>query len=122
MTTFDQIAENTSVGRDLAFTEEERKSLVQGEAQGGLYCNACERCVPGCPKGLPIPELMRAFMYAYGYGSPALGRELVAAAGVRPDPCSGCASCTASCVKRFDVRERIRDVSRLAAVPEEFLS
>jgi len=66
MTTFDQLADNAAVNQDLAFTEEERKALVQGEAQGGLYCNACERCVPGCSKNLPIPELMRAYMYAYG--------------------------------------------------------
>lgn len=122
MTTFDQLAENAAVNQDLVFTEEERKALVQGEAQGGLYCNGCERCVAGCPKHLPIPELMRAYMYAYGYGSPALGRELVAINGVQPNPCADCRTCTASCIKGFNLREKIADVSRLAAVPEEFLS
>lgn len=122
MTTFDQLADNAAVNQDLAFTEEERKALVQGEAQGGLYCNACERCVPGCSKNLPIPELMRAYMYAYGYGSPALGRELVTINGLQPNPCADCRTCTADCVKGFDLREKIADVSRLAAVPEEFLA
>ncbi len=122
MTAFDQLAENVTVNSDLTLTEEETRALAMGEALGGLYCNGCERCKTGCTRHLPIPELMRAYMYTYGYGSPRLGREVVAGLRLSSSPCQDCSACTARCVKGFPIREKIADVARLAEVPEEFLA
>jgi predicted aldo/keto reductase-like oxidoreductase len=66
--------------------------------------------------------MMRAYMYAYGYGSARMAKELVARAGINASPCVGCHTCTVSCPKGFAVRERIADVARLQSMPEEFLS
>jgi predicted aldo/keto reductase-like oxidoreductase len=120
--TFDQLAENASVNEDLTLTEEERKALTIGALEQGLYCNACSNCVSSCRKALPIPELMRAYMYTYGYADPGLGKELVEELSLSPSPCGDCESCTSKCVKRFDVRARIEDVLRLKSVPREFLA
>lgn len=122
VTTFDQLAENLSVNLDITLTEKEKNDLAEGETHGGLYCNGCKHCTSTCPRSLPIPELMRAFMYTYGYGSPKLGRSLVSTLHVSPQPCEGCQVCTAQCIKGFDMRGRISDVARLQSVPEEFLS
>jgi predicted aldo/keto reductase-like oxidoreductase len=121
-TNFDHLAMNISVNQDLAMTDGERSDLALGKSESGLYCQGCENCAPGCPKGLPIPEIMRAYMYTYGYRQPELAQTLLAELGLPEEPCSNCSQCTAQCVKGFDIAERISDVCRLARVPSEFLS
>jgi predicted aldo/keto reductase-like oxidoreductase len=122
ITSFDHLKENTSVNFDLALTPQEKTDLVQGALQGSLYCDGCEACVPGCPKRLPIPDLMRAYMYAYGYGNAAMARDLLAGLRVGDRPCEGCAGCSASCAKDFPLREKIADIGRVVGVPEELIS
>jgi uncharacterized protein len=122
VTTFDMLAENLRVNEDLGMTDKEKADLAYAGTERGLYCQGCEQCTDGCTKGLPIPEMMRAYMYTYGYGSPAQGRELLAKLGVQSDPCRDCSDCLAECSKGFNVREKITDVSRLHNVPEEFLA
>lgn len=122
ITSYDELEADFSVAADLTLSETEKAELRLGDLRGGLYCNGCETCTGTCARSLPIPDLMRGYMYTYGYGNAVMGRDLVLAAGGGADPCSGCASCTAQCVKGFDLRARLGDVSRLAAIPEELLS
>jgi len=121
-TNFDHLTMNISVNTDLAMTDDEKASLALGKTEGGLYCQGCEHCVPNCPKGLPIPDMMRAYMYTYGYRQPEMAQSLLRSLDVQENPCSDCGHCTAVCRKGFNVAERIADVSRLVNVPEEFLS
>jgi predicted aldo/keto reductase-like oxidoreductase len=121
-TTFDQLKEDWSVVADIRLTPEEMKDLRLGEPVAGLYCQHCEHCVPGCPKGLPIPDLMRGYMYAYGYRNLQAAHELVGSLEIGEDPCGSCAACTAVCVKGFDVADRVRDIGRLRAVPGDFFA
>jgi predicted aldo/keto reductase-like oxidoreductase len=121
ITNFDQLAMNVGVNRDLTLTKEEAADLTVGKSQGGLYCQGCEQCVPNCPKGLPIPEIMRAYMYAYGYRESRLAHALLSDLNVSEHPCTGCSHCSVVCAKNFAVPERITDVARLLSVPEEFL-
>jgi hypothetical protein len=37
-------------------------------------------------------------------------------------PCGACASCTAVCAKGFDIADRVKDISRLRAVPGDFFA
>ncbi len=122
-TTFDQLKENWSVVSDITLSSEELRDLRLGEqVAGGLYCQQCGQCLQGCPKGLPIPELMRSYMYAYGYRNLGLAHELVGSLDVPENPCGSCDSCTAVCAKGFDVGDRVRDISRLRAVPGDFFA
>ncbi len=122
ITTFEHLAENASVNQDLTLTQQEKDDLAGGKAQGSLYCQGCEECKPGCSRNVPIPELMRAYMYTYGYGNAPMAHELLRGTGIAANPCVGCPECTAVCRQGFPVRERITDIARLAAVPPEFLS
>lgn len=122
ITTFDQLSENASVNEDPTLTPEEKADLAAGDSQGGLYCQACEQCTPLCRKMLPIPEMMRAYMYAYGYRQPLMAQDLLAGLPLPVNPCAGCGVCTVACAKGFPVAERIADISRITAVPAEFLS
>lgn len=121
-TTFDQLKEDLTVMTDLKLTPAELKDLRLGEQVAGLYCQQCGRCVPGCPQALPIPSLMRGYMYAYGYRNLQAAHELVGSLDMAENPCGSCASCSAVCAKGFDVADRIRDIARLRAVPGDFFA
>ncbi|MBL7112806.1 MAG: aldo/keto reductase [Bacteroidales bacterium] len=119
--TFDQMEQDLEVMRDIILTDDELKSLQLAAAETGLYCQGCESCIVGCQKNLPIPDLMRAYMYAYGYSQMEKAQRTVAEANVIENPCSGCQVCTAHCVKGFKLAEKIGKISRISSIPEDFL-
>jgi predicted aldo/keto reductase-like oxidoreductase len=121
-TTFDQLKEDLTVMTDLKLTPEELKDLRLGEQVAGLYCQQCGQCLAGCLKSLPIPDLMRSYMYAYGYRNLQAAHELVGSLDVPENPCGSCASCTAVCAKGFDIADRIKDIARLRTVPGDFFA
>ena len=120
--TFDQMEEDLEVMRDVSLTDDELKLLQLASAQPGLYCQGCESCIAGCQKDIPIPDLMRAYMYAYGYGQMEKAYRTVAETNVYENPCSGCQVCTAHCVKGFNLAEKIGRISRISRVPLDFLA
>jgi predicted aldo/keto reductase-like oxidoreductase len=122
ITSYDHLSQNASVMRELALTPEETLEITAGKSESGLFCTGCDSCVDTCRRMLPMQDLMRSYMYAYGYGETALARELLSTIHVDNAPCHDCSSCTATCAKGFDLRDRITDISRLAHVPEEFLA
>jgi len=122
ITTFDMLAENASVNQDLTMTDKEKGDLALGHSEPGLYCQGCERCVPHCPERLPIPDIMRSYMYAHGYNNAAMAQTLLAELQLPSHPCADCTECQVTCAKGFRVAERIADVTRLTSVPAEFLS
>jgi len=121
-TTFDQLKEDWSIVTDIAITPQELKDLHIGEQVAGLYCQQCGQCVAGCPKSLPIPDLMRGYMYAYGYRNLQAAHELVGSLELDGESCGSCASCSAVCAKGFDIADRVRDISRLRNVPGDFFA
>jgi uncharacterized protein len=121
-TTFDQLKEDLSVWSDLTMTDQEIRDLRLGEQVAGLYCQQCGACESGCARNLPIPSLMRGYMYAYGYRNLQAARDLVGSLEVAGNPCGSCASCSAVCAKGFDLRDRVSDIARLKAVPADFFA
>jgi predicted aldo/keto reductase-like oxidoreductase len=120
MTAFDQLEDDLEVMTDLTLTEQELKDL-RLNAQAGLYCQSCKKCLPGCPQRLPLPEIMRSYMYAYGYRNLGLAQDLLEEIDLPENPCRDCTTCTARCVKGFDLADRVKDIARLRDVPAEFL-
>ena len=120
MTAFDQLQTNLDVLRDPVMSDEEKKALEQPKLVG-FYCQGCEACRGPCREGLPIPELMRSYMYAHAYRNREAAQALLTELRMPGSVCSSCDSCSVTCRKGFDVRERIRDVVRLRDVPREFL-
>jgi aryl-alcohol dehydrogenase-like predicted oxidoreductase len=122
ITAFEHLTSDLEVMTDITLSSAEKEDLLAAETNKGLYCNACSNCVPGCRNGLPVPELMRAYMYAYGYGNLPMASELLSQYAVENDPCSGCDVCTAECVKGFNLKNRISDITRLKNVPYDLIS
>jgi predicted aldo/keto reductase-like oxidoreductase len=122
ITTFDQLHSNLAVMENLRLTRQENKDLkLQGSVEG-LYCQGCNTCTGQCPKALPIPAMMRAYMYAYGYRNLGAAQDLLLSLDTSSDPCRGCPGCTVSCSQGFDVAGRISDVARLRDVPSSFIA
>ena len=121
-TTFDQIQSSLSVMADLALTRKEREDLKLQGSIPGLYCPECDTCAGQCPKGLPIPDLMRAYMYTYGYRNYGAAQDLLLSLGVPSDPCRDCQDCPVKCARGFNVADRISDVIRLKDVPTSFFA
>jgi predicted aldo/keto reductase-like oxidoreductase len=119
----DQLYEALSVMENLTLTPQEKADLKlnQGGSSTGLFCSQCEECIPQCPADLDIPTLMRSYMYAYGYESPAKARETLDFIDLSNVPCLNCESCSVICSSGFDVKRKVTDIARLKDVPEEFL-
>ncbi|MBS2212274.1 aldo/keto reductase [Carboxylicivirga mesophila] len=119
--TIDQLEESWGIMEKLKLTKEEERDLEFARDYAGLYCNACNQCDGQCHKNLPIPEIMRSYMYTYGYRDMGKAKELLANMGLVNDPCSDCSDCAVSCVKQFAVGDKVKAVSRLMDVPDEFI-
>jgi predicted aldo/keto reductase-like oxidoreductase len=121
MTDFDQLDLNVKILSDISISDDEKKDLILARNETGLYCTGCLKCIGTCSKRLPVPDLMRAYMYAYGYSDRRLAYSLLSELGANENPCKDCSGCKVSCTKNFNIREKIADISRLVKVPEDFL-
>ena len=123
MNTFEQLEMYWSLMNDLTLTPEEESDLRLGESLGltGLYCSNCKQCLPQCPFGVDIPKLMRSYMYAYGYRKPSKAKETLQLVDTGKIKCSECSSCDIDCSMGFNIRKKIKDITRIADIPDEFL-
>jgi predicted aldo/keto reductase-like oxidoreductase len=118
---FEQIELNIKLLSNLELTEQEQQDLKSDGTSAGLICVGCEQCVPQCPNKVPIPDLMRAFMYAYGYSNPNLAREVVDNLSIEQTACNKCPICNVECRLGFDIQGKAKDILRIREVPKEFL-
>jgi len=121
-TTFEHLETDLSIMDDLTLTEPEKKELQKEASVRGSYCQGCRKCLGPCPERLPIPDLMRAYMYTYDYRNLALAQDLVVSLNLPSRVCEDCSQCTVKCSIGFNVSGKIRDIVRLRDVPSEFLA
>lgn len=121
-TTFDQLELDLTVLKDFSLTKAERENLRKAALQSSFYCQGCGRCLTQCVGQLPIPDLMRASMYLYGYRNLVAAQDLLFSLVLPSSPCAECSACPVQCLNQWNVRERIRDVVRLREVPSEFIA
>jgi predicted aldo/keto reductase-like oxidoreductase len=121
MTTFDHLETNLKVLADLNMSDQEKKDILIASSDQGMFCTGCNNCIKTCPVNLPVPDLMRAYMYAYGYSNLKMAYNLLGELGTGSSPCINCETCPIECTKNFNIREKITDVSRLVNVPSDFI-
>ena len=121
-TTFAQLEEDFSVVRDLEYTPEEKQFLndywnktTADPALGDIPCQGCEACLASCPNQVSIPDLMRTFMYASGYGNFEHARITYETIPLNNNlkQCNNCSYCTASCINGLDIPSNIRQLKAL---------
>ncbi len=115
-TNSDQLAQSFSVARGLELTAEEKAWLTDKNVRVALdFCRQCRTCLPTCPRGVDIPTLMRAHMYAANYANfehaRATFEEIPADASL--GNCSACAHCSARCANNVRIAERIADLKTM---------
>jgi hypothetical protein len=120
-TAFDELEMDLKIMEDMKMTKPEKAHLNHMLSTAGLYCQGCNKCLNACRQSLPIPDLMRAYMYLYGYRNLGAARELVASLRLPATVCGECAVCPVQCVSGFPVSSRVRDMARIREVPPEFL-
>ena len=120
-TTFDQLEVDLSILEDLSLTKSEKSHLQRANLTASLYCQGCGQCLNSCVQKLPIPDLMRSYMYVYGYRNLGEAQDLLLSLNLPANLCQDCGSCPVQCISGFNVSDRIRDVARLREVPPEFL-
>ncbi|MDR2361935.1 MAG: aldo/keto reductase [Prevotellaceae bacterium] len=87
-----------------------------------LYCQHCGNCVSQCTRHLPIPAMMRAYMYNFGYKHPSLSKETLLELAVTGNECTGCMACTVNCPSGFKVAEKIAAITPIVNVPSYYLT
>jgi uncharacterized protein len=122
VTAFQELEDNFEVNRDISLSSSEIQDLRLDQAEGGMYCFGCEKCIDQCPQRMPVPDIMRSFMYAYGYKDLSLARETMDSLNLREDACKDCTSCKVKCVQGFNVAEKIRKIDRVRHIPSDFLT
>ncbi len=122
VTAFHELEDNFEVNRAISLTGEELRDLRLNDQKGGLFCIGCEECLEQCPHGMPIPDFMRTFMYAYGYRDLSLARSTMDSLELCGDTCDNCDACRVTCTQGFNVAGRIKDIDRLRHVPSDFLA
>jgi len=121
-TSFEMLEESIGAAMSLSFTEEEKNYLAAANNLASMYCQGCDVCHGQCVKGLPIAPMMRAYMYNYGYKNPALAKRTIDDLALTGNPCSDCGACSVKCVAGFEVAQKVKDITRLQYVPQEFLA
>ncbi len=119
--TFEEMKTDLAVMENLALTNSEKRDLEKAASIPGLYCQGCGQCLKQCFAKLPIPDLMRAYMYVYGYRNLAHAQETILALSLPRSVCADCGQCPVQCSVGFDVPGKIRDIVRLRDVPSEFI-
>jgi predicted aldo/keto reductase-like oxidoreductase len=118
---YEEMKIDLSVMGDLSLTDVEMNDLKREDSYPGLFCQGCGQCLKQCPAELPIPDLMRAYMYLYGYRQPALAHSLLKSLELPRNYCDDCSSCRVVCQNGWKISEKICDIIRLRDVPPDFL-
>ncbi|MCD7976948.1 MAG: aldo/keto reductase [Tannerellaceae bacterium] len=119
---YDELEECLAATSNPVLTPSEQEYLAALCQKELLYCQQCGKCKSQCPEKLPIPDLMRAYMYAYGYKYSQLSKETLLELNLPENICSNCETCQVECVSGFKVAEKIAAITPVAHIPNEFLS
>jgi uncharacterized protein len=123
MSSLEELQKNLAMIQNLKMTDQEMKDLNLADlnAEPGLYCRQCKKCIPQCPHNLDIPTIMRSYMYAYGYKNTAQAWHTLERVDISGRPCTKCNSCSVNCTAGFDIKNKILDISRLKVVPRDLI-
>jgi predicted aldo/keto reductase-like oxidoreductase len=122
-TSFDLLDNCLEAAHSPKLGESDIKYLADLKKKELLYCQNCGNCVKQCSKHLPIPDIMRAYMYNYGYKYPLLSKDTLTELAIESNACSGCKKCTVThCASGFNITDKIAAITPIVDVPSHFLA
>ena len=107
---------------DPTLTDNDKSDLQREASLPSNYCQGCRQCLGQCLEKLPIPDLMRAYMYTHDYRNLALAQDLVISLGLPIRVCEDCSQCNVRCPSGFKISSKIRDIARLRDIPTTFVA
>ena len=121
MSNTQQMRDNLSFMRDFKPLNKEeleiiRKAQLIMKSSAAVPCTACRYCVEGCPKQIPIPEIMEALNLHLVSGRTEEGKAAYAACtagkGAAAD-CIGCKKCERVCPQQLGVTDYLKQAHGL---------
>ena len=117
MSNLEQVKDNIRIfdARNPLSDEETARILETAESlKSGVPCTACRYCCDGCPAGLDIPTLLKAYNdLSYGFSfSPMMFLESLPEEQ-RPAACLECGQCNSVCPQGIDVPKAFAELTRL---------
>jgi len=110
MDTVQQVVEDVEAVTSREITSVQ-KELLEDYAQLAEknYCRLCETCTPHCPKGIPVPDILRFRMYYDNYGHKEYAMSLY---NELPDhkkvtECDECGICEKHCPYNLSIVEKL---------------
>lgn len=122
LTNYEHLNECLEAAYDPEISKEEKQYLAALGNQEMLYCQQCNTCTGQCPQQLPIPDIMRAYMYAFGHKNASKSKETLVAMNLPADACSQCKTCHVQCPSGFDVAKKIAAITPVLQAPDVFLT
>lgn len=122
LTNYGHLDECLEAAMNPQITSEEQEYLAALHNREMLYCQQCKQCINQCPQNLPIPDIMRAYMYAYGYKHASQSKETLTALHLKQGSCDSCDECHVKCPSGFDVAKKIAAITPVIQMPDEFLA
>ncbi|MBQ6655307.1 MAG: aldo/keto reductase [Erysipelotrichaceae bacterium] len=115
MSNLEQMENNISYMKDFQpLTEEEyavidkaREALASVET---IPCTKCHYCTPGCPMGIPIPEIFEHVnrRWVYNDARSKVRYERVIEGNGKASDCIQCGQCEAACPQQINIIERLQ--------------
>ncbi|MDR0429936.1 MAG: aldo/keto reductase [Tannerellaceae bacterium] len=121
-TNFDLLDDCLTAAKFPEMTTEDKNYLASLSDKEMLFCQQCGKCKEQCTEHLPIPDAMRAYMYAYGYKNASLSKETLLEVNLVQDACKNCGKCKVNCPSGFNVSEKIAAITPIVNIPDVFLT
>lgn len=121
-TNYDELDECLAAAEHPDMTKEDKEYIAMLTEKELMFCQQCEQCKSQCTENLPIPDIMRAYMYTYGYKYSQLSKETLLELNLSQNACSSCDSCRVTCPSGFNVAEKIAAITPVMQIPNEFLT
>lgn len=122
MSNMEQMQDNVRTFSEGQPLSREEKELLLELAEGmkdSVPCTACRYCCDGCPAGLDIPDLLRAYNeLRFSAAVNVAMRIEFLPEDKKPTACIGCGQCAQICPQKIDIPGAMQDLAkRLARIP-----